>query len=537
MAVQNGTPASPSANANAKQMVFFNAASISNISNTFSVNTEPFYIRGFNLASGDTVTVQAVGGTGSGTMFENWQPLGSPVQLTENQQQLRIDWPGQYRLVFSGASVSAITVSGNEAAFSEPSIYGASASSGGGGTGFALTASDTTTIDLTFTGNTAGGVLTANANLFTLPPSAVATWPGTLVSADNLQRILNAVGSSPRITFVGASAGSNTLSDSSSYGSTCVGYNAGTNMPGLSKVVIGNDAGAGVNAFLMNDCVVIGHNALIGATPGSDTDGFVAIGHNVGLNTAFQNGVLIGRAAGGNTLGNDIVCIGDGAGTGKVGDNHVYVGNSAGSAGSGDQGTGIGHFALDRATGGRHSALGYLAGQLAANGSTDCIYIGVRAGRGETHDNVIIISSGATDQNASADDQIILGNSSHTELRTAGSIIAAGVISASDSRLKKDVVPLNGSLKKIAALVPVEFSWDGNRLHEAGLPYVKSDLAKRQSGVIAQDFKQIFPEYIEQVAGSDGELYEYVRYDRLVPHLLAAVQELSARVLALESAK
>ncbi len=529
----NNTPASAVGAAGIKKQTFFNSASTSNTSGNFNVGLDPFYIHAFNLTTGDVVTVEQVGGPGSGTVFTDFAPLGTPITLTPANPQIRVDWPGTYRLVFSGASVTATLVEGFPSASGEPSIYGASPSNGGGA-GFALTVTDSTTINLGYAGTTSGGNLTADAIIFPMPPTTMASWTGQVVSAAELSQILFITDDTPRVTNVGVGAG-NIVTPTGSDRETCVGYQAGLGTVGAAKVVIGHQAALAIDDFALNSVVVIGPQALVGATPGTIIDGFVAIGHNAGGSTAFQSGVVIGRAAGFNTLANDIVAVGDAAGQNVTGDNNVSVGDSALADSTGSSSVAVGHSALRASsTGDRKTAIGHHAGEIAAASSlSDSIFVGVNAGRGETHVGTIIIASGATDQNASADHQIILGNSTHTELRTAGSNIAGGVISASDARLKDNVTPIVDALGKVARLRPVMFQYDQQALEAAKLPYRPQDCGKPISGFIAQDIEQIMPEVINEAAGSEGKSYKFLHTDRLLGYAFAALQELMAQNTAL----
>lgn len=133
MPLNYNTVAGATTNPAAHPDTFFSAVSTSNNSSTFVVNKEPFYVEVYNLASGDTVTVQQVAGAGSGATFQNFAPLGVPYQLTPAQSKIRIDWPGYYRLVFSGASVNAITCVGFPATMTHDSVFGISPANGGPG--------------------------------------------------------------------------------------------------------------------------------------------------------------------------------------------------------------------------------------------------------------------------------------------------------------------------------------------------------------------------------------------------------------------
>ena len=91
--------------------------------------------------------------------------------------------------------------------------------------------------------------------------------------------------------------------------------------------------------------------------------------------------------------------------------------------------------------------------------------------------------------------------------------------SASDARLKKDIVPLNNSLRKISRLNGYHYRWIN--------PNMDQDL---QTGVLAQEVQKEFPELVKEDA--KGSLS--VNYDGLIPHLLEAIKEQEQRIDKLE---
>jgi cytoskeletal protein CcmA (bactofilin family) len=91
---------------------------------------------------------------------------------------------------------------------------------------------------------------------------------------------------------------------------------------------------------------------------------------------------------------------------------------------------------------------------------------------------------------------------------------------ASDARLKKDVVPLEGALDKIDSIRGVHYHWI-----DAAQPQ------ERQVGVIAQEIQAAYPELVRE--GGNGFLS--VDYPKLTAVLIQSVKELKAMVLALAS--
>lgn len=124
---------------------------------------------------------------------------------------------------------------------------------------------------------------------------------------------------------------------------------------------------------------------------------------------------------------------------------------------------------------------------------------------------------------------------------TAGEILATNNITAyySDARLKDFQGVIPDALQKVKSL--------------NGYLYVENELAKswgfdsgeQQVGVSAQEVEAVLPQVTAHAPfdrGADGQSlsgqnYMTVRYDRLVPLLIEAVKELSAKVEALEGKK
>jgi hypothetical protein len=111
----------------------------------------------------------------------------------------------------------------------------------------------------------------------------------------------------------------------------------------------------------------------------------------------------------------------------------------------------------------------------------------------------------------------------------AGTIFATNTtISAiSDARFKENVEDIDVGLGAILALKPRKFDW------KAG----KGKDIKGDRGFIAQEFEQVFPDLIDtwKDPAPEGEApYKSVRQD-LIPVLVKAIQELTARVQTLEA--
>ena len=112
----------------------------------------------------------------------------------------------------------------------------------------------------------------------------------------------------------------------------------------------------------------------------------------------------------------------------------------------------------------------------------------------------------------------------------AGYINVSGTTSSfvgsSDYRLKKDIVPLTSGISTIAALKPVSYKWEADQ--SVG------------EGFIAHELGEVIPLALfgtKDAVNEDGSIKpQGIDMIKIVPHLVAACQELSAKNDALEAA-
>ena len=110
---------------------------------------------------------------------------------------------------------------------------------------------------------------------------------------------------------------------------------------------------------------------------------------------------------------------------------------------------------------------------------------------------------------------------------TTGRIDATNDIvafSSSDKRFKDNIKPIENALEKIQSIGGYEFDWKEENKIEHG--YKGHDI-----GVIAQEIEAIAPELVQ--TRENG--YKAVKYDKIVPLLIEAIKELSAKVKELEN--
>jgi hypothetical protein len=142
-----------------------------------------------------------------------------------------------------------------------------------------------------------------------------------------------------------------------------------------------------------------------------------------------------------------------------------------------------------------------------------------------TGSNNTLVGHSAETSSATVSNEITFGNSSISALRCQVQTIS----SLSDARDKTNVAPLHAGLDFVERLAPVSFDWnmrDGGKVGVA------------DTGFIAQDLQQV-----QQDTGVEipGLVFDHnpdkleAAYGKLVPVLVQALKELSAKVTALEA--
>ena len=230
---------------------------------------------------------------------------------------------------------------------------------------------------------------------------------------------------------------------------------------------------------------------------------------------AGQANVIMGLYNG-NPSGNDNVIIGKGAGSQvTTATANVFVGSGAGNS---------------NLIGGGNVLIGNQAGTT-IDGYNNT-FIGSYSGNAVPATNSInntCIGNGSGLSSPSASYEITLGGNITTALRCA----QTSITSLSDARDKKDVKELGAGLDFVKGLKPVEFVW--NERDEEGRHNIKD------FGFIAQDLKKSqedaeLADTLKLVYESNPDKLE-ASYGKLIPILVKAIQDLSAKVEALEAKK
>jgi hypothetical protein len=110
---------------------------------------------------------------------------------------------------------------------------------------------------------------------------------------------------------------------------------------------------------------------------------------------------------------------------------------------------------------------------------------------------------------------------------TTGEIRAIGDITAyysSDIRLKENIVPIVNALEKVNQISGNTYDW------KAGYEEIHSHKGN-DVGVIAQEIEEILP----QIVTNRDNGYKAVQYEKIIPLLIEAIKELSAKIKDLEN--
>lgn len=153
-------------------------------------------------------------------------------------------------------------------------------------------------------------------------------------------------------------------------------------------------------------------------------------------------------------------------------------------------------------------------------------------------DGLLTVTKGVSGETCMVVNNTVAGNTSQSAIvfrrrgTEVGSITVTGSATSfnpsSDYRLKEDIKPVVDSLGVIQQLTPVTFKWkDGS---EDG-----SDVY----GLIAHEVQQVLPYVVvgekDAVRDDGSPKYQQMDYTKLIPLLLAGVQDLTAKVLQLEA--
>ena len=300
-------------------------------------------------------------------------------------------------------------------------------------------------------------------------------------------------------------------------------------------VALGNGASAGTarpNASFIGN-TTIGANSGRSITTGNNN---VLVGgeSGLGLTTGTKN-VMLGTSVGqATTTYSDNVYIGFGAGFNSKTAGNVAIGSQAlqQAAEFQQSNVAIGFIAMKDTTGGSNTAVGSGAATGITSGFNNTV-IGFSAGDSfftnkiGTGSNNVLLGSGTSPSATNVSDQITLGNASISSLRCQ----VTSISSLSDRRDKTDIKPLSYGLDFVKELKPVSFDWnmrDGAKVGNPDIGFIAQDLADLEDKYDAERLNLTLRDNPEKLEATPG---------RLIPILVKAIQELTARVEELENAR
>ena len=375
---------------------------------------------------------------------------------------------------------------------------------------------------------------------------------GDLAIAGDL--LVDASGSSPITVGRGSGVGINTFNTAVGYqvlqnvtlggiDNTGFGYRALQNVTSSTQNTgIGYSALSGITTGIGYQNTAVGYGALPVLTTTAAARGHTAIGANALSSLVTPDGVgitAVGQAAGrGMTSGQQSTIVGYGAYVyAKEGSGNVVVGNSAaeGVVGAGR----TLNFSV---------AVGYRAMTAAGIGTT-CTAVGMDSLYSGSFQNSTGIGAFAA---VTGDNQVQLGNAATT-------VYAYGAVQdRSDSRDKADIRDTTLGLSFIGGLRPVDFKWDYRDDYASVEEYAAMTSAERDAhwsgsnkdgsrkrsryhhGLIAQEVKAAaaaagvdFGGYQDHGVNGGNDVLS-IGYNELIGPMIKAIQELKARVEALE---
>ena len=168
---------------------------------------------------------------------------------------------------------------------------------------------------------------------------------------------------------------------------------------------------------------------------------------------------------------------------------------------------------VSQETGDRDTSAG---GAVLINGATKS---SATVGNMSADKNIIIIRNNATTRFIFDSDGDLHSDSSNTTF--------------SDSRLKSSVEDIPYGLAEILQLQPKRFDKESGYFDESGNVVLEGN-KRKMIGFMAQDVKSVIPEMVKDVDESSS--FYSMEYGKLVSVLVKAIQELSAKVTALENA-
>jgi hypothetical protein len=339
--------------------------------------------------------------------------------------------------------------------------------------------------------------------------------------------------------FVGISAGASCTETSNT---VLIGNGAGedTNITGAETVAVGYQALKALGSGANN--VAIGSKALTANVSGSYN---TAVGNTSldactgGQNAAFgwasggaviggTNNVLLGTNAGNNiTTGSQNTCVGDTAITSAVGStNQTVVGY--GTTGQADNAVTLGNASVTAVYMAQDSGATVHAGGLSIIGDSGGGYVASFQNDGNNANRYGIIVQAGADDGSGTTNYILAKDGDGGDIGVISNDSGTFALSdLSDARKKENIKDTSiKGIDTIKAMKVRDFDWKKSKQTVIG-------------GFVAQELKEVFEPAVigsEDKKDADGnDVFMGVSRERLVPVLVKAIQELSAKVTELES--
>ena len=503
---------------------------------TANVNYQlPAGIGGFwyvynNTTGAFTVTFSSAAGGTSLTLAQGYTTtvISDGTNIGRGDTAPGVGGSGTVTSVNASGGTTGLTFSGGPITSSGTLTAGGTLIAANGGTGLTspgaagqvLTSNGTTWVSQAITG-TVSSVTGSGSGINVSPTSGAVVVSNTGVTAATAGTGISVSGATGNVTFTNS-------------GVTSIVAGSGISISGATgAVTITATGGGGSGTFALNDGSAASPSLYFTNSTGlglyrvaSNQLGIAANGVRVGWLTAGSTGIALGQGAlGALTSGTQNTAIGTnsgGVGPGgsiTTGSSNTCVGSVAGYAiSTGGGNTSIGansmYDAASRVTGNTNTGIGFQS------------YFSILSSSSFSGSNTTCLGANSNPSSASASNEITLGNSSIATLRCQVTTIT----SLSDARDKADIVGLNAGLDFVNALNPVRFTW--NMRDPEGKHGIED------TGFIAQELK-----VAQQATGIEipGLVFEAnpesieAGYGKLLPVLVKAIQELSAKVDALEA--
>ena len=297
-------------------------------------------------------------------------------------------------------------------------------------------------------------------------------------------------------------------------------------VPGYSNTANNTNVGAGYQVFATSPTA----------------NGNTAFGYKAGtaIESTGANNTVVGHlAALALDFGSENVALGYSSLWGDIGSRNTALGSRSGRGITGSDNIAIGYKTLETTnTVAWNVAIGTEAGISATSGNLNT-YVGFHTGHDMTTggNNTLVGSEAGKAASPSGSlttesNQIVLGNDAVTNAH----IKVAWTVS-SDARDKTDIEDYNHGLDYVSLLRPVTYVWDNRSNYANGIPDGSLKVNTAQLGFLAQDLQ-----VIEDILGiTESYIVDEsnpsklgFNETKLIPILVNAIKELSARIEALE---